>query len=296
MLDYLKNFVDSFSTGLEKKLKSFFNTKHIEPHVLHRVEELLISCDISMPMIKKIMDEVSQRNISNVDTMIEEIKNIMVELLSKVNDTCIAKEASIYMIVGVNGGGKTSFSAKLASHHKSLGKKVLLVAADTFRAAAVQQLESLGKLICVDVCKGEPTDTPASVVFKACQIFQQGYYDIMIIDTAGRMQTKNYLMEELAKLSRVLNKQLPEFQVSTIQVVDGLLGQNSFVQVSYFRECVHIDGVALTKIDSPSKGGIIFSIVDELKIPVLFISFGERMYEMAPFEISKYVDAMVRKL
>ena len=202
-------------------------------------------------------------------------------------------EASVFVLVGINGSGKTTSVAKLAYQCAQKGKKVLLVAADTFRAAAVAQLESWARATGTDIVTGAPGQDPASVVFTGCQQFIQGSYDILIIDTAGRLHTKANLMNELGKVMRIITKNVPEKKVQTLLTIDAMLGQSSFGQAQLFKECAQVDGVILTKMDGTGKGGVIFAIAAELKLPVAYITFGEAVGDIKRFVSTEFVTQLL---
>jgi len=205
------------------------------------------------------------------------------------------KLKSAILFVGINGGGKTTAIAKMANQLKSDGKKVLLAAADTFRAAATEQLEEWAVRVGVDIVIGKEKQDPASVVYQACEKFKNENYDYLIVDTAGRLQTKINLMNELAKLKRVIEKILGADRVTMLLTVDAMLGQNSFEQARIFNESAHLDGIVLTKMDGTGKGGIVFAIVQELKIPVAYITFGENLEAIKRFDAQEYVKDLLEK-
>ena len=192
-------------------------------------------------------------------------------------------------MVGVNGAGKTTCSAKLAYYHTQRGRRVLLVAADTFRAAAVEQLSIWAHRLGVTCVTGMPDADPASVVFAGCQKFIEGQYDILIIDTAGRLQNKGNLMRELEKMHNVIKRKLPSHDLATLLTIDTLIGQNSLDQARLFHEATTLDGIILTKMDSTAKGGIIFSVAHELHVPIYFITYGEKITDFDHFSAEKYV-------
>jgi fused signal recognition particle receptor len=201
--------------------------------------------------------------------------------------------AQIYLLVGINGSGKTTFAGKLAHYYATQGKRVLLVAADTFRAAASAQLHIWAQQAGVTIVTGDAHQDPSSVIFAGCSRYINEKFDIFIIDTAGRLQTKTNLMHELAKIKKVITKQLPHSTVQTLLTIDAMLGQNSFEQAALFKECTSLSGIVLTKMDSTGKGGIVFAIAKELQIPVLYVSYGEKIDQMVPFDAPKYVQELV---
>jgi fused signal recognition particle receptor len=199
----------------------------------------------------------------------------------------------VHLLVGINGSGKTTFAGKLAHFYKKQGKKVLLVAADTFRAAAPEQLTAWAQASDTPLVIGAPNQDPASVVFMGCEKFNKEQFDILIIDTAGRLQTKVNLMNELAKIKRIIQKQLPNETINTLLTIDAMLGQNSFEQAKLFKESTDVTSVVLTKMDGTGKGGIVFSIAQELAIPVAYISFGESNDQLASFNPEQYVEELL---
>jgi fused signal recognition particle receptor len=201
--------------------------------------------------------------------------------------------AKIYLLVGINGSGKTTCVAKLAHLFKNQGKKVLLVAADTFRAAAPEQLAAWATATNATLVIGTPGQEPASVVFAGCEVFAEGEHDIMIIDTAGRLQTKTNLMRELEKMRRIIEKKAPNASVCTLLTIDAMLGQNSLEQARVFHESTPLDGIILTKMDGTGKGGIVFAIMHELKIPIVFMTYGEKLEDMAQFNLTDYITSLL---
>ena len=201
--------------------------------------------------------------------------------------------ADVYLLVGINGSGKTTFAAKLALKWLQKNKKVLLTAGDTFRAAATKQLEFWADKIGTEIVTGKQGQDPGSVVFAACDKFKKDSVDILIIDTAGRLQTKINLMNELSKLKRIIQKQLPEAKICTLLTIDAMLGQNSFEQAKIFNKATNVDGIVLSKMDGTGKGGIVFAINQELDIPVAFITFGEKPEHIKSFEAQEYIEQLL---
>jgi len=203
-------------------------------------------------------------------------------------------ENRVFLLVGINGSGKTTFAGKLAHQFIKQGKKVLLVAGDTFRAAATAQLKEWSNRVHADIIIGKENQDPASVIFTACQQFKNNDYDVLIIDTAGRLQTKVNLMKELEKIRRILSAQLPEQKVTTLLTIDSMLGQNSFEQAKLFHESTSLDGIILTKMDGTAKGGIVFAITQELRIPIAYISHGETVEHIDSFNAQEYVKQLLQ--
>ena len=198
----------------------------------------------------------------------------------------------IILMVGVNGVGKTTSIGKIANLLKSNGKKVIIAAADTFRAAAIDQLEIWAKRVGCDIIKHVEGADPAAVVFDGIQAMRARKADVLIVDTAGRLHTKKNLIEELRKIDRVINQQIPEAEKETLLVIDATTGQNGLIQAKEFNQAVNISGIVLTKLDGTAKGGIVVSICDELKIPVKFIGVGEKIDDLQEFDPKEFIDAL----
>ena len=262
------------------------------------LEELLISADVGVNTTEKLIGKVKQRvveeRISHGSLVCSALKAEMVNTLNiEVNE--LAGNPSlpkVILVVGVNGSGKTTSIAKLAYSSKSEGKRVLLVAADTFRAAAIDQLKHLGEMIGVDVVAHQPGADPGAVVFDALEAARSRHCSEVIIDTAGRLHTKFNLMEELKKIKRVAAKADATAPHEVILVLDATTGQNGLTQARYFTEAVGVTGIFLAKLDGTAKGGIVLAICNELKIPVQFIGVGDRLEDMTPFNAETFVEAL----
>ncbi len=196
-------------------------------------------------------------------------------------------------MIGVNGSGKTTFAGKYAKKLSDAGKKVLLVAGDTFRAAATQQLQEWGKRISVDVFIGKENQDPASVIFDACTKYKNEKYDHLVIDTAGRLQTKTNLMRELEKIKKILGRQLPDKETAIWLTIDAVIGQSSLNQARVFNESTQINGLVLTKLDGTGKGGIVFAITQELNLPIVYVTFGEQLDDLKFFNAQEYVKELL---
>jgi fused signal recognition particle receptor len=256
----------------------------------------LLSADTGVPTTKKIIQNLTQQHTSGSLTegtaLHDALKKQLLAILAQQKNTY--HNGRIFLLVGINGSGKTTFASKLAHHYVAAGKRVLMVAADTFRAAAPEQLAAWAAVTKADIVRGTEGQDPASVVFQGCEKFKKESYDILIIDTAGRLQTKTNLMNELAKIGRVITKQLPNESINTLLTIDSMLGQNSFEQAKLFQSCTTIDGIVLTKMDGTGKGGIIFAIVEELGIPIWYITFGEKSDQLKPFNAEQYVENLLQ--
>jgi fused signal recognition particle receptor len=258
------------------------------------LEQLLIGADIGVPMTRSIMQNLQKKAqegaLSSGAQLKQALGTLLIQEIERLSTTA---EAPITIVVGINGSGKTTFVAKLARYFIRKNERVMIAAADTFRAAAVQQLEQWASAIGATIVAGEPQQDPAAVVFKAIQLFKQGQYDRLIIDTAGRLQTKLNLMQELAKIGRVLQKNAPDTPINTFLTVDAMLGQNSFEQARLFNEATKLNGIILTKMDTTAKGGIVFSIAHALKVPVVYLSTGEDVESLQHFIPADFVRALL---
>lgn len=295
MFSFIKNSLQKIYTGLTSKLTSLFSRATIDEKTLHELEILLIGADTGVKTTRHIIENLKKEYAGGNITQGEALKSFLGKELGQIlkkPETSLYK-APIYLLVGINGSGKTTFCGKLAQMSQKQAKKVLLVAADTFRAAATEQLATWAGRLGVDIVTGKENQDPASVVYAGCQRMEQGSYDTMIIDTAGRLQTKANLMKELEKIKRTISKLMPEKQIVTLLTIDGMLGQNSFEQAKLFHESTQLDGIVLTKMDGTGKGGIVFAIAQELGIPILFLSFGENLEQCKPFDADEYVSNLI---
>lgn len=280
-------------SGVEQVLKNF--TK-IDEELFEELEEALIMSDIgvdtSLSIIEQVKDIVKREKISDVS----EIKNIIVrvitEMLEKDNTELKIESPTVILVIGVNGVGKTTTIGKLTHNFKEQNKKVILAAADTFRAAAIDQLQIWGERSQVDVIKHQENSDPGAVVFDAVQAAKSRNADILICDTAGRLHNKKNLMEELRKISKIINREYSEANVEVFLVLDATTGQNALQQAKLFKEVADITGIVLTKLDGTAKGGIIISIKNELKIPVRFIGVGEGIDDLQKFNASDFAKAL----
>lgn len=295
MFSIIKTFFTHVYEKITTQLSALFNVSLINDALFVELERVLISADTGVStthtIIKKLKEVAHQQSLQTGAQLKIALRDILATILGSF--PTVEPQSRVYIMVGINGSGKTTFAAKLAVYHKSKGKRVLLVAADTFRAAAVQQLMGWADRYAIDIVTGTQGQDPAAVVFNGCQKFLIDRYDILIIDTAGRLHTKVNLMNELAKIGRIIEKKLPYEKISILLTVDSMLGQNSFEQVKLFKECASLTGIVLTKMDGTSKGGIIFSIIDQLHIPIVYSSFGESPEQFALFDAQIYLDALL---
>lgn len=290
MFGFLKDKINKIFSAISSRMGSLFSLTSVDEKSLDELQKILTEADFGYSFSRKIIEKLkSKSGLSSGSDLKNELRSILNEALGECK---FSSEGSIFLLVGINGTGKTTFCAKLANYYKKQGKKVLLVAADTFRAAAVEQLKMWAQNIGIDIVTSQSQD-PAAVVFEGAQKFKAGGYDILIVDTAGRLQTKSNLMAELSKIKKVLSKQLPENNVVTLQTIDSMLGQNSFDQARVFNEATKVDGIVLTKFDGTGKGGIIFKICDEIKVPVAYISYAETIDSFDKFDSEFYLDKIL---
>ncbi len=295
MFSFIKDTLSKIYTSVTTKVHSLFSRESIDQETLNELEQILIQADTGVKTTKKILailqEKVRTGEIAKGSDLQAALEQELLTLLSQQKPI---QETTIYLLVGINGSGKTTFAGKLAHHYRAAGKRVLLVAADTFRAAATEQLAQWAQRTDADIVTGQGNQDPAAVVFQGCEKFKNGAYDILIIDTAGRLQTKVNLMKELEKIKRVIGKQLPDAPTNTLLTIDAMLGQNSFEQARLFHESTQLDGIVLTKIDGTGKGGIIFAITQELGIPVAYLSFGEKIEALKAFNAPEFVRDLIR--
>lgn len=295
----LKDNLKKTKEALDIKISNVFaNNKDID-EIIDEIEETLILSDIgvdtSMNICNKVRDGLKKQTDKSQDAIKKLLKQEMKNILNVSNNTNILdnNNKQVILVVGVNGVGKTTSIAKLANLLKESGKKTLLVAADTFRAGAVEQLEVWANRIGIDIFKGKENAEPASVIYDATKKFKEENYDILICDTAGRLHNKKNLMDELEKMNRVLDKNLQNIDKNVIMVLDATTGQNGVSQINSFFKSTDVDGIILTKLDSTAKGGVVFSIVSELSIPILYVGTGEQLSDIEQFNIEEFVEAII---
>ena len=289
-------FFDKLREGLAKT-KFTFGTK-VDEELLETLEEQLIIADTGFETTEEIItslrEKIKKDHIEETEDVKKALKEKMLEIFEG-NDSKLHLDTkpAVLLMIGVNGAGKTTTIGKIAAKLKLQGKKVLVAAGDTFRAAAVEQLEEWVNRAGVDIIKGYDNQDPSSVIFDACTKAKNENYDVLIIDTAGRLQSKKYLMDELEKMKKVIDRELPDAEKETILVLDGSIGQNAVSQVISFNECTGITGLIITKLDGTPKGGIVIRIVKENKIPVKFIGVGEKIDDMEEFNPVDFVNAII---
>ncbi|MBM4447291.1 MAG: signal recognition particle-docking protein FtsY [Chloroflexi bacterium] len=300
MLDSLNKTQQGVKRSRESwfgKVASLFDRTRVEDEVWDELEGLLIAADVGVATTQKLIEKVKQRirteKLSEGTQIRAVLKEEMVNLLkAEVGVANISKSAGtqIILVVGVNGSGKTTSIAKLAHGFKNEGKKVILAAADTFRAAAIDQLKHWGERVKVEVVAHQPGGDPGAVVYDALQAAQSRQAQVVIIDTAGRLHTKFNLMEELKKIKRVSGKY--EMPQEVLLVIDATTGQNGLAQARHFTEAVGVNRIFLAKLDGTAKGGIVLAICDELKIPITYIGTGEQLDDIATFDANTFVEAI----
>lgn len=291
----LKKTKDSLGTQIDKAVKL---GRPVDESILGPLEEALIQSDIGVGLSTHLTELVNDKIKSNELSNVEAVKRLIHdELLAifRTTDPWWEKrypQPAVFMIIGVNGVGKTTSIAKLAHEYKKQGKKVLICAADTFRAAATEQLEIWAKRVGVDILKQQSGSDPAAVVFDALTAAKAQKKDLVLIDTAGRLHTKANLMQELAKIRKVANREVPGAPHESWLVLDATVGQNGIVQAREFMNITPISGIILTKIDGTAKGGIVVSIAKELGVPIKFLGVGESLEDLIPFDAKKFIDTL----
>lgn len=297
--DKLREGLGKTKQTLNEKINDVFaNFRKVDEDLLEELEEALIMSDIGIETSTKIINElrirIKKENIQDEEAVRRVLKEEMIKLLD-VGDTALdlATVPSVILVVGVNGVGKTTSIGKIANNLKKNGKKVVIAAADTFRAAAVEQIEIWAQRTDCELVKKPEGSDPASVVFDAIQVAKEQQADVLICDTAGRLHNKKNLMDELAKINKVINRELPDSSKEVLLVLDGTTGQNAIMQVKAFKETTDITGIVLTKLDGTAKGGVVVGIVAENKIPVKFIGVGEGVDDMEKFNAEDFVSAII---
>lgn len=300
-------FFDKLKSGLSKtknaivgKIDNLFKSfRKVDEDLFDELEELLISADIGVNTTEEILDELREvvidNKIKDAELVKDELYRMLRELIGEHEPLKLDTKPSVILVIGVNGVGKTTSIGKISAELKSQGKKVVVAAADTFRAAAAEQLTVWCERAGVDVVKQAAGADPASVVFDAINSAKSKGADVLIVDTAGRLHNKKNLMNELAKIDRVIGRELAGCSKETLLVLDATTGQNAVMQAKEFKEASEITGLILTKLDGTAKGGIILSVKKELGIPVKFIGVGEKIDDMKPFDAEEFASALFEK-
>lgn len=289
----LKKTKDSMMSRIESLLHSF--TK-IDEELFEELEETLIMCDIGVNTSVKICDmlreKVKKEGVTDPAMIKDMLKDVITEMLGEEQPLDMSTTPSVILVIGVNGVGKTTTIGKLAYELHNEGKRVIVAAADTFRAAAIDQLEVWTERAGVDIIKHNEGSDPAAVVFDALTAAKARNADVVICDTAGRLHNKKNLMDELKKISRIVHQQAEGCALEVLLALDATTGQNAVNQAKQFNEVADITGIILTKLDGTAKGGIIISITDDLKIPVKLVTVGEKIDDLQPFNARNFVDAL----
>ncbi len=297
--DKLKNGLNKTKKSFDEKINNVFSSfRKVDEDFLEELEEILIMSDIGMETSVKIINNLRERIKKEKIEDEEDVKRALREEMKKILDVTDIKlnlntKPSVILVVGVNGVGKTTSIGKIANRLAKDGKKVVVAAADTFRAAAVEQLEIWANRSGADIVKRDEGVDPASVVYDAIKITKEKNADVLIVDTAGRLHNKKYLMDELNKIQKVINKEMTDADKEVLLVIDGTTGQNAISQVKAFKEEADITGLVLTKLDGTAKGGVVIGIVEENKIPVKFIGVGEKIDDMEVFNSDEFVKAII---
>ena len=297
--DKLKQGLSKTKNSFEEKINNVFSTfRKVDEDLLEELEEVLIMSDVgfetSTRIIENLKDKIKKEKLEDAEDVKQALREEIKEIFDSVdNNLHLETKPSVILVVGVNGVGKTTSIGKIANRLKQDGKKVVVAAADTFRAAAVEQLEIWANRAGCDIVKREEGVDPASVVFDAIKITKERNADVLICDTAGRLHNKKYLMDELIKIKKVIDKELPDASKEVLMVLDATTGQNAISQVKAFKETVDITGLVLTKLDGTAKGGVVIGITNENKMPVKFIGIGEQIDDMEIFNSEDFVKALI---
>ena len=299
-------FFEKIKAGLTKTRDALSNTiggvftgfSEIDDDFYDELEECLVLADLgvdtSVKAVSSLRKTVKEQHIKTVEEARQQFKQILVDMLN-VGDTAlnVQTKPSVVLVVGVNGAGKTTTIGKIATQLRKQGKSVMLVAGDTFRAAAADQLEIWAERSGASIVRQNEGADPASVVFDGIQSAKAKGVDVILVDTAGRLHNKQNLMNELGKISRIVTRELPEASTEVLLVLDGTTGQNGLIQAKQFKEIAGVTAIALTKLDGTAKGGIVIAVADTLQIPVKFIGVGEQVDDLMPFEAAEFVEALL---
>ncbi len=293
--DSLSKTKEAINGRIEDVLKVF---RTVDEDLLEELEEILIMADLgvetSMDIIDRLRDAIKEKHITDGEQVKQELKNILAEILTEGdNSVKLQGKPAVIMVIGVNGVGKTTSIGKLAYMYKQMGKKVVIAAADTFRAAAIEQLEVWADRAGAEIIKQQEGSDPAAVIYDAVGAAKNRGADILLCDTAGRLHNKKNLMDELKKIYKILNNELPDSSKEVLLVLDATTGQNAVSQAKQFKEAADITGIVLTKLDGTAKGGIVFAIKNEYNIPVKLIGLGEKIDDIDEFRPMDFVDALM---
>lgn len=289
----LKKTRESMAGAIENMLHSY---KDIDEELYEDLEEILVMGDVGVvtagEIVEKLRERVKEKNIGTPAKVKEQIKDIVAEMLKGEEEMSLITQPSVILVIGVNGVGKTTTIGKMAAMYKAEGKKVILGAADTFRAAAIEQLEVWADRAGVDIVKHKEGADPAAVVYDTIQAGISRNADIIICDTAGRLHNKKNLMDELAKIYRVIDKELPYSDRESLLVLDATTGQNAVNQAREFKNVAEITGIVLTKLDGTARGGVVLAIKNDLRVPVKFVGVGEQIDDLQPFSPAAFAEGL----
>ena len=297
--DKLKQGLSKTKSSFDEKINNVFsNFRKVDEELLEELEEALIMSDVgvetSTKIISNLRDRIKKEKIEDEQDVRQALREEIKKILDEVDNSLkLETTPAVILIVGVNGVGKTTSIGKIANRLKQDGKKVVVAAADTFRAAAVEQLEIWANRAGCDIVKKEEGTDPAAVVYDAIKITKEKKADVLICDTAGRLHNKKYLMDELVKIKKVIDIELPDASKEILMVLDATTGQNAISQVAAFKKTVDITGLVLTKLDGTAKGGVVIGIVSENKVPVKFVGVGEQIDDMEIFNSTDFVNALI---
>ncbi|MEG1501993.1 MAG: signal recognition particle-docking protein FtsY [Synergistaceae bacterium] len=301
LFNFFSKKVVNYTNKWSQTVANLFSDEPINEIFWNNLEEQLLLGDVGYDFTEKTIDTLKEVVINRRISKTSELRDVFFEILVKQLNVIpnmgkplsIEKEPSVIIMIGVNGSGKTTTAGKLAMQMKNEGKKVLLAAADTFRAAAIDQLKAWGEKTGIRVVAQSPNSDPAAVVYDAIMAAKSGKYDVVIADTAGRLHTKSNLMDELSKVNRVVNREVDGGAAEILIVLDSVTGQNGFAQAVAFNEVMPITGVVLTKFDNTSKGGIVLSIAEKLKLPIRYIGLGEGVDDLKLFDSNEFVSSLL---
>ncbi len=290
-------FFDKLKQGLAKTKQVFSFTK-VDENLLDELEEKLIIADVGMETTEKIIDNlrirIKKENLKEAEQVKQALREEIEEIFKDNNpELDLTNKPAVILMVGVNGAGKTTSIGKIANNLIKQGKKVIIASGDTFRAAATEQLEVWANRAGAELVKGPEGIDPASVIFDSIKVAKEKNADVLICDTAGRLQNKKYLMDELEKIKRVIDRELPNSSKEVLLVLDASTGQNAISQVKAFEETTGVTGLVLTKLDGTAKGGVVIGIVDENKIPIKYIGIGEQIDDMEVFNSKEFIAAII---
>ena len=299
VLSKLKSSLSKTRANIFGKISCLVLNRKIDDELLEEFEETLIEADVGVKatgrLIETVKAKAKEQNLTRAEDIIPLLKVEIATLLSFENrdiPQAISETPEVWLIIGVNGAGKTTTIGKLSTIMSSQGKKIIIAACDTFRAAAIDQIAIWAERSNVDIIKSQEGSDPAAVAFDAAIAAKARKADLLLVDTAGRLHTKTNLMEELKKIKRTINKALPDATVYSKLVIDGSTGQNAINQVKQFSEAVGCDGIIITKLDGTAKGGMVIAIAEELRVPIEYIGIGEGIEDLRPFDATEFTEAL----